>query len=50
MSGAGKGDTYRKVDRKRFDASYEAIFGKKEERDFQHGFKISIKSGAEQRK
>jgi hypothetical protein len=50
MSGAGKGDTYRKVDKNKFDASYEAIFGKKEERDYQHGLKVVVKTGTEQRK
>lgn len=39
MSGAGKGDTYRKVDKKKFDATYESIFGKKEILDFQKGEK-----------
>lgn len=37
MSGAGKGDTYRKVDVNKFNARYEVIFGKKEEIDFQKG-------------
>jgi hypothetical protein len=37
MSGAGKGDTYRKVDVKKFNTTYESIFGKKEELDFQKG-------------
>ncbi|NLE01878.1 MAG: hypothetical protein GX640_18590 [Fibrobacter sp.] len=48
MSGAGKGDTYRKVDKKKFDNSYETIFGKKDELDFQKGIKISrtVKSSA----
>lgn len=50
MSGAGKGDTYRKVDKNKFDASYEAVFGKKEILDFQHGLKTVIKSEPEQRK
>ena len=27
--GAGKGDSYRKVDRDKYDRNYEAIFGKK---------------------
>lgn len=35
MSGAGKGDTYRKVDIKKFNANYESIFGKKDELDYQ---------------
>jgi hypothetical protein len=48
MSGAGKGDTYRRVDKNKFDRSYEAIFGKKEEHDFQHGLKTVIKSESEQ--
>lgn len=26
---AGKGDSYRKVDQKKYEANYEAIFGKK---------------------
>lgn len=26
---AGKGDTYRKVDQQKYEANYEAIFGKK---------------------
>ncbi|MBN1603466.1 MAG: hypothetical protein JW915_17785 [Chitinispirillaceae bacterium] len=50
MSGAGKGDTYRKVDKNKFDASYEAIFGKKEILDFQHGLKTVVKTESEQRK
>jgi len=41
MSGAGKGDTYRKVDKKRFDTSYESIFGKKDIMDFQKSRKYS---------
>lgn len=39
MSGAGKGDTYRKVNTEKFANSYESIFGKKEELDFQKGLK-----------
>lgn len=31
---AGKGDDYRKVDKKKYDKNYEAIFGKKEISDF----------------
>lgn len=27
MSSAGKGDDYRKVDKKKYDANFEAIFG-----------------------
>jgi hypothetical protein len=49
MSGAGKGDTYRKVDKNKYDRSYETIFGKKDESDFQNGLKIVIKSESEQR-
>ena len=30
MSGAGKGDDYRKVDKKKFDNNFENIFGKKD--------------------
>lgn len=41
MSGAGKGDTYRNVNKKRFDTSYESIFGKKDIMDFQKGKKYS---------
>jgi len=37
---AGKGDDYRKVDKKKFDKNYEAIFGKKDILDF-HKEKIS---------
>jgi hypothetical protein len=46
MSGAGKGDTYRKVDVKKFNTMYESIFGKKDEVDFQkgHTYTKSIKS------
>jgi hypothetical protein len=33
--GAGKGDDYRKVDKKKFDKNFEAIFGKKDIEDFQ---------------
>jgi hypothetical protein len=50
MSGAGKGDTYRKVDKNKFDASYEAIFGKKEVRDFQNGLKTVKKNESKQTK
>ncbi len=50
MSGAGKGDTYRKGDKNKFDTSYEAIFGKKEILDFQHGLKTVLKIESEQRK
>lgn len=32
---AGKGDDYRRVDKKKFDKNFEAIFGKKEISDFQ---------------
>lgn len=31
---AGKGDDYRKVNKKEFDKNYEKIFGKKEVEDF----------------
>ena len=31
---AGKGDDYRRVDKKKFDRNFEAIFGKKEIEDF----------------
>lgn len=34
MPGAGKGNDYRKVDKKKFDKNFEAILGKKEIRDF----------------
>jgi hypothetical protein len=46
MSGAGKGDTYRKVDVKKFNSTYESVFGKKDEVDFQkgHTYIKSIKS------
>lgn len=46
MSGAGKGDTYRKVDVNKFGTTYESVFGKKEEVDFQKGHRYtkSIKS------
>jgi len=33
--GAGKGDDYRKVDKKKFDKNFDNIFGKKEIEDFQ---------------
>jgi len=29
MTGAGKGDSPRRVDKKKYDANYERIFGKK---------------------
>jgi|WetSurMetagenome_2_1015567.scaffolds.fasta_scaffold461754_1 hypothetical protein len=32
--GAGKGDDYRRVDKKKFDKNYEAIFGKKDIPEF----------------
>lgn len=31
---AGKGDDYRRVDKKKFDSNYELIFGKKDIIDF----------------
>lgn len=31
---AGKGDDYRRVDKNKFDKNFEAIFGKKEIKDF----------------
>lgn len=34
MPGAGKGSDYRKVDKKKFDENFEAIFGKKEISEF----------------
>jgi hypothetical protein len=33
MSSAGKGDDYRKVDRKKYDTNFQAIFGKTEPED-----------------
>jgi hypothetical protein len=32
---AGKGDDYRRVDKKKFDKNFEAIFGKRDIEDFQ---------------
>ena len=39
----GKGDTYRKVNKKVSDENYEQIFGKREEKDFQKCRKYKIK-------
>jgi len=39
----GKGDTYRKVNKKVYDTSYDRIFEKKEEKDFQKCEKYKIK-------
>jgi hypothetical protein len=40
--GAGKGDDYRKVDKKKFDKNFDNIFGKKDIEDF-HKDKKEIK-------
>jgi hypothetical protein len=39
---AGKGDDYRKVDKKKFDKNFDAIFGKREIEEF-HKDKKEIK-------
>jgi len=39
----GKGDTPRKVDKKKFDDEYDRIFGAKEPEEFQKGRKIRPK-------
>ena len=36
-SSAGKGDTYRQVDPKKWDENFERIFGPKDIMDFQKG-------------
>lgn len=41
----GKGDTYRKVNKKVSDAAHDRIFGKREEKDFQKCHKHKIKLG-----
>jgi hypothetical protein len=43
MNGAGKGDTYRKVNKKVSDENYEKAFGKKDVEEFQKCHKYVIK-------
>lgn len=43
MSGAGKGDNYRAVNKKKFDSNYERAFGDRDPLRYQKGLKYSTK-------
>lgn len=42
LEGAGKGDTPRAVDKAKYDANYERVYGKREPQDFQKGGRYHI--------
>lgn len=45
---AGKGDDYRRVDKRKFDSNFEKIFGKKDIEDFHRDKKEEKKEGSGQ--